>query len=64
MRRALGILAYLQWAFWIALALFVLLQTELSTMTKAAVCGLFVLAGFLVSKAFLRLAEAMTNKRL
>ena len=62
MRRALGILAYLQWALWIALAIFVLFQTELSTMTKAVVCGLFVVAGFLVSKAFLRLAEATTNK--
>ncbi len=63
MRRALGILAYLQWALWIALALFVLLQTELSTMTKAVVCGLFVVVGLLVGKAFLRLALAMTNKK-
>ena len=63
MRRALLILAYLQWALWIALAVLVLLQPELSTMTKAVVCGLFVVLGLLVGKAFLRLALAMTNKK-
>ena len=62
MRRALGIVAYLQWAFWIALAVFVLFQTELTTTTKVVVCALFVLVGFLVSKAFLSLAKATTNK--
>lgn len=60
--RALKIVAYLQWAFWVALAVFVLFQPELSTTTKAAACAVFLLAGFLVGKAFLRLALAMTNK--
>jgi hypothetical protein len=62
MRRALRILAYLQWVAWIALAVFVVIQPELSTMTKAVVCGVFVLFGFLVGAAFARLARAMTNK--
>ena len=62
MPRALKIVAYLQWGFWVALAVFVLFQTELSNATKAVVCALFVLAGFLVGKAFFRLAIAMTNK--
>ena len=62
MPRAVGILAYLQWAIWVALAVYILFATELSMMMKAILFALFFAAGVVLSKGFLDLAEAMTDK--